>query len=154
MVSLGKGDDKFYPSVGYATPVGRFEAGTHGDFNGDAAVDLAYPTIYGVTVVTNDRADFQNLAGAVAFQVSAPATTSSGSVLPMTNGPRRRSAGERAAPNLPLPAQTRTQSVAGGSFLIPACMRPSFVASCGCRLKPGPTHALGSCSCHVPRSPA
>ena len=84
MVSLGKGDGTFYPSVNYATPTGRFEAGTHGDFNGDGAVDLVYPTTTGVTVVTNDNADLQNLAGAVTFQVSAPATTTSGSVLPMT----------------------------------------------------------------------
>lgn len=84
MVSLGKGDGTFYPSVGFATPSGRFEAGAHGDFNGDGAVDLAYPTATGVTVVTNDHADYQNLAGAVTFRVTAPATTTSGSVLPMT----------------------------------------------------------------------
>lgn len=84
MLSLGKGDGTFYPSVSYTTPAGRFEAGTHGDFNGDGAIDLAYPTASGVTVVTNDNADAQNLAGAVTFQVSAPATTTSGSVLPMT----------------------------------------------------------------------
>ena len=84
MVSLGKGDGTFYPSVNYATPAGRFEAGTHGDFNGDGAVDLAYPGSGGVTVVTNDHADYQNLAGAVTFRLSAPTTTTSGSVLPMT----------------------------------------------------------------------
>ncbi|QEL16754.1 beta strand repeat-containing protein [Limnoglobus roseus] len=84
MVSLGKGDGTFYPSVAFNTPAGRFEAGAHGDFNGDGAVDLAYPTISGVTVVANDHADYQNLAGAVTFQVTAPATTTSGSVLPMT----------------------------------------------------------------------
>ncbi len=84
MISHGKGDGTFYPSVSFATPSGRFEAGTHGDFNGDGAVDLAYPSTNGVTVVTNDHADFQNLAGAVTFRVNAPATTTSGSVLPMT----------------------------------------------------------------------
>lgn len=84
MVSHGKGDGTFYPSVNFATPSGRFEAGTHGDFNGDGAVDLAYPSTSGVTVVTNDNADYQNLAGAVTFVVNAPATTTSGSVLPMT----------------------------------------------------------------------
>lgn len=84
MVSHGKGDGTFYPSVNFATPSGRFEAGTHGDFNGDGAVDLAYPSTSGVTVVTNDNSDYQNLAGAVTFVVSAPATTTSGSVLPMT----------------------------------------------------------------------
>lgn len=84
MVSQGKGDGTFFPSVDFATPSGRFEAGTHGDFNGDGAVDLAYPTSTGITVVTNDHADFQNLAGAVTFRVNAPATTTSGSVLPMT----------------------------------------------------------------------
>lgn len=84
MVSLGKGDGTFFPSVTYSTPAGRFEAGTHGDFNGDGAVDLAYPGGGGVTIVTNDHADYQNLAGAVTFRVTAPATTTSGSVLPMT----------------------------------------------------------------------
>ena len=84
MVSHGKGDGTFFPSVEFATPAGRFEAGTHGDFNGDGAVDLAYPSSSGVTVVTNDNADAQNLAGAVTFRVTAPATTTSKSVLPMT----------------------------------------------------------------------
>ncbi len=84
MVSHGKGDGTFYPSVDFATPSGRFEAGTHGDFNGDGAVDLAYPSTNGVTVLSNDNADGQNLAGAVTFQVTAPATTTSRSVLPMT----------------------------------------------------------------------
>jgi FG-GAP-like repeat len=84
MVSNGKGDGTFYPSVEYATPTGRFEAGTHGDFNGDGAVDLAYPSASGVTVLSNDNADAQNLAGAVTFRVTAPATTTSKSVLPMT----------------------------------------------------------------------
>ena len=84
MLHLGKGDGTFYPEVTYSTPAGRFEAGTHGDFNGDGAVDFAYPSFGGVTVVTNDNADFQDLAGAVTFRVTAPATTTSGSVLPMT----------------------------------------------------------------------
>ncbi len=85
MVHLGKGDGTFYPEVVYQTPGGRAQMGAHGDFNGDGATDLAYPTFSGgVTVVTNDNADAQNLAGAVTFQVTAPATTTSGSVLPMT----------------------------------------------------------------------
>lgn len=84
MVSMGKGDGTFYPSVSYSTPNGRFEAGTHGDFNGDGAMDLAYPTSNGVVVVGNDNADYQNLAGAVTFRLTTPATTTSGSVLPMT----------------------------------------------------------------------
>ena len=84
MVSHGRGDGTFYPSVDFATPSGRFEAGTHGDFNGDGAVDLAYPSTNGVTVLSNDNADGQNLAGAVTFQLVAPATTTSRSVLPMT----------------------------------------------------------------------
>lgn len=83
MVSHGKGDGTFYPSVEYATPAGRFESGTHGDFNGDGGIDLAYPNATGVTVVANDNADAQNLAGAVTFRVTAPPTTTSGSVLPM-----------------------------------------------------------------------
>jgi hypothetical protein len=84
MVSMGKGDGTFYPSVQFPTPAGRFEAGTHGDFNGDGAIDLAYPSSSGVTVLANDNADYQNLAGAVTFRLNAPATTTSGSVLPMT----------------------------------------------------------------------
>ncbi|MFO0880995.1 MAG: VCBS repeat-containing protein [Gemmataceae bacterium] len=84
MVSLGKGDGSFYPSVSYQTPSGRWESGAHGDFNGDGAVDLVYPTASGITVVANDNADAQNLAGTVTFRVSAPATTTSKSVLPMT----------------------------------------------------------------------
>jgi hypothetical protein len=84
MISLGKGDGTFYPSVNFATPSGRFEAGTHGDFNGDGAVDLAYPTTGYVTVVGNANADIQNLAGAVSFVLSAPATSTSGSVLPLS----------------------------------------------------------------------
>ncbi|MBL8825447.1 MAG: VCBS repeat-containing protein [Planctomycetaceae bacterium] len=84
MVAHGKGDGTFYPPVNFPTPSGRFEAGTHGDFNGDGSIDLAYPSSNGVTVVANDNADNQDLAGAVTFQVVAPATTTSGSVLPMT----------------------------------------------------------------------
>ncbi|MCA9261987.1 MAG: VCBS repeat-containing protein, partial [Planctomycetales bacterium] len=84
MVSHGKGDGTFYPSINYSTPSGRFEAGTHGDFNGDGAIDLAYPSSGAITVVSNDNADVQNLAGAVTFVVDTPATTTSGSVLPMT----------------------------------------------------------------------
>jgi uncharacterized membrane protein YgcG len=84
MVHVGKGDGTFYAEQTFPTPAGRFEAGTHGDFNGDGAVDFAYPGGGGVTVVTNDHADAANLAGAVTFRVAAPATTTSGSVLPMT----------------------------------------------------------------------
>lgn len=35
------------PAVSYPTPAGRFEMGTHGDFNGDGAVDFAYPSASG-----------------------------------------------------------------------------------------------------------
>jgi hypothetical protein len=84
MVSLGKGDGTFYPSVTYGTTSGRFQAGTHGDFNGDGATDLAYPGLAGVTVVMNDNNNAAALAGAVGFRVSAPATTTSGSMLPMS----------------------------------------------------------------------
>ncbi len=85
MVHYGKGDGTFYPEVDFATSGGPFQRGTHGDFNGDGAVDLAYPSFTGgVTVVQNDNADLTNLAGAVRFQLAAPATTTSGSVLPMT----------------------------------------------------------------------
>src|SRR5581483_4520397 len=85
MVHLGKGDGTFYPEVTYAASGGWFYHGAKGDFNGDGAIDLAYPKLGGgVTVVANDGADAQNLAGAVTFHVTAPATTTSGSVLPMT----------------------------------------------------------------------
>src|SRR5581483_4823345 len=85
MVHLGKGDGTFYPELTYATPGGRWQAGAVGDFHGAGAIDLAYPTAAGgVTVVANDSLDFPNLAGAVTFRVTAPATTTSGSVLPMT----------------------------------------------------------------------
>jgi hypothetical protein len=84
MVHYGKGDGTFYPEVTYGAPAGRFEAGAHGDFNGDGAADLVFPGTSGLTVLTNDAADFQRLAGAVAFTLSSPATTTSGSVLPMT----------------------------------------------------------------------
>ena len=84
MISHGRGDGSFYPAVEFPTTTGRFESGSHGDFNGDGAVDLAYPSPSGVVVLTNDNADYQNLAGAVTFRVTAPTTTTSGSVLPMT----------------------------------------------------------------------
>jgi hypothetical protein len=84
MVSLGKGDGTFYPTANFSTPSGRFEAGTHGDFNGDGAVDFAYPSSAGVTVVMNADDDFANVAGAVTFHVDAPASSTSGSALPMT----------------------------------------------------------------------
>ncbi|MDB5306227.1 MAG: hypothetical protein JWO38_429 [Gemmataceae bacterium] len=85
MVHLGKGDGTFFPEVDYQTPGGRNQMGAAGDFNGDGATDLAYPNLTGgVTVLQNDNADAQNLAGAVTFRVTAPATTTSGSVLPMT----------------------------------------------------------------------
>ena len=58
MVHLGKGDGTFYPAVNFATPAGQFETGTqHGDFNGDGAIDLAYPSTAGVTVVMNANDD-------------------------------------------------------------------------------------------------
>jgi hypothetical protein len=85
MVHYGKGDGTFYPEVLYPTLGGQFEKGTQGDFNGDGATDLAYPNFNGgVTVVANDNRDVLDRAGAVAVGISAPATTTSGSVLPMT----------------------------------------------------------------------
>src|SRR5947209_9629873 len=64
MVHYGKGDGTFYPEVTYSASGGRFETGTHGDFNGDGAVDLAYPNFAGgVMVGTNHNADAQTLAG-------------------------------------------------------------------------------------------
>jgi len=53
LVHLGRGTARFYPEVTYQTTGGLFERGTHGDFNGDGAVDLAYPNLSGgVTVLT------------------------------------------------------------------------------------------------------
>lgn len=84
-VGYGKGDGTFYDSLNFATPAGRFESGSlHGDFNGDGAVDLAYVSTGAVTVVMNANDTAANLAGAVAFQVSMPSSTTSGSALPMT----------------------------------------------------------------------
>jgi FG-GAP-like repeat len=84
MVELGVGDGTFLPVVNYATPSGRFEMGTHGDFNGDGAIDFAYPSTGGVTVMMNANDTVTNLAGAVGFNVTTPASTTSGSLLPMT----------------------------------------------------------------------
>ena len=84
MVELGKGDGTFLPVVNFATPSGRFEMGTHGDFNGDGAIDFAYPSTGGVTVVMNANDTVTNLAGAVGFNVTTPASTTCGSLLPMT----------------------------------------------------------------------
>ena len=84
MVQLGNGDGTFLPAVDYSTPSGKFEMGTHGDFDGDGAVDFAYPSINGVTVMMNANDTSTNLAGAVGFNVTTPATTTSGSLLPMT----------------------------------------------------------------------
>lgn len=84
MVHYGKGDGTFHPEVTYSTPAGRFEAGTHGDFDNDGSVDFAYPSTNGVTVVMNAHDDVSNRAGAVSFRISAPASTTSGSSVPLT----------------------------------------------------------------------
>lgn len=84
-IGYGKGDGTFYASQNFATPIGQFEKGSqHGDFNGDGAIDLAYVSSAGVTVVMNANDSVTNLAGAVGFNVTAPSTTTSGSALPMT----------------------------------------------------------------------
>ncbi len=84
MVELGKGDGTFFPVTTYATPSGRFEMGGVGDLNGDGAADLLYPSSAGLTVMMNANNDQAALAGAVGFQVSAPASTTAGAPLPMT----------------------------------------------------------------------
>src|SRR4029078_4926896 len=56
----------------------------HGDFNGDGAIDLAYVSGAGVTVVMNANDSKANLGGAVRSNVPTPASTTSGSALPMT----------------------------------------------------------------------
>jgi hypothetical protein len=84
MVSLGKGDGTFYSSVNYSTPAGRFESGSVGDFDGDGATDFAYASTGGVTVMMNANDDVANVAGATTFQVSTPASSTSGSAVPMT----------------------------------------------------------------------
>jgi autotransporter-associated beta strand protein len=84
-IEYGKGDGTFYTAVNFATPPGQFEKGSqHGDFNGDGAIDLTYVSSAGVTVVMNANDSAANLAGAVGFMVTTPASTTSGSALPMT----------------------------------------------------------------------
>lgn len=84
-VEYGKGDGTFFSALNFATPAGQFEKGSqHGDFNGDGAIDLAYVSSAGVTVVMNANDTVANQAGAVGFQVNVPASTTSGSALPMT----------------------------------------------------------------------
>jgi hypothetical protein len=84
-VEYGKGDGTFFAAQNFATPMGQFERGSqHGDFNGDGAIDLAYVSGAGVTVVMNANDSAANLAGAVGFHVTMPASTTSGSALPMT----------------------------------------------------------------------
>jgi hypothetical protein len=84
-IEYGRGDGTFFSAQNFATPMGQFEKGSqHGDFNGDGALDLAYVSSAGVTVVVNANDSASNLAGAVGFQVSTPASTTSGSAMPMT----------------------------------------------------------------------
>jgi hypothetical protein len=84
-IEYGKGDGTFFQAQDFATPVGQFEKGSqHGDFNGDGAIDLAYVSNGGVTVVMNANDSASNLAGAVGFHITAPASTASGSAMPMT----------------------------------------------------------------------
>ncbi len=84
MVEYGKGDGSFYPLVAYSVPAGRFEMGSSGDLDGDGAVDFAYPSTSGVTVVRNAHDDASNVAGAVSFQVALPASATAGAAVPMT----------------------------------------------------------------------
>jgi hypothetical protein len=84
MIHYGKGDGTFLPEVTLSTPVGRFENGAHGDFNGDGAVDFAYASTSGVTVVMNANDTVTNLAGATGFTINALPTTSSGDSVPLT----------------------------------------------------------------------
>ena len=86
LVDLGKGDSTFYPSVSYSAPSGRGEIGGIGDLNGDGAPDLVYSNLSGITVLMNANDDRANLAGAVGFNVSLPASTTAGSSIPMTVG--------------------------------------------------------------------
>ncbi|MFO0900719.1 MAG: VCBS repeat-containing protein [Pirellulales bacterium] len=84
MIHHGNGDGTFLAEEMYSVPSGRFEAGTHGDFNDDGAIDFAYPSPSGVTVVMNANDSVANLAGATGFAVRAPAAITSGSALPLT----------------------------------------------------------------------
>lgn len=84
-IEYGRGDGTFFSAQNFATPMGQFEKGSqHGDFNGDGALDLAYVSSAGVTVVLNANDSVSNLAGAVGFKVWMPASTTSGSAMPMT----------------------------------------------------------------------
>lgn len=84
-IEYGKGDGTFFSSQNFATPIGQFEKGSqHGDFNGDGAIDLAYVSSAGVTVVMNANDSAANLAGAVSFKLTAAPSITSGSALPMT----------------------------------------------------------------------
>ena len=84
-IEYGKGDGTFFAAQNFATPAGQFEHGSqHGDFNGDGAVDLAYVSSGGVTVVMNANDSVSNLAGAVGFKFTTPAATTAGSAMPMT----------------------------------------------------------------------
>lgn len=84
MVQYGKGNGSFYPLVSYSVPTGRFEMGSSGDIDGDGAVDFAYPSTSGVTIVRNANDDVTNVAGAVSFQVDVPASATAGAGVPMT----------------------------------------------------------------------
>ena len=84
-VQLGRGDGTFYPEVTYALSTAPNGPETEGDFNGDGHPDLAGPTNTGtVSVVLNAADDVTNLAGAVGFTLSVPATTSEGVAIPAT----------------------------------------------------------------------
>ncbi len=84
-VEYGKGDGTFFQSQNFTTPFGQFERGSqHGDFNGDGAIDLAYISNAGLTVVMNANDTAATLAGAVTFKVTTPASTTSGAAMPMT----------------------------------------------------------------------
>jgi hypothetical protein len=84
LVEFGKGDSTFYPPVSYAAPIGKGEIGTVGDVNGDGTPDLVYAGGSGLTVMTNANDDRANLAGAVSFNISLPATTTFGASMSLT----------------------------------------------------------------------
>jgi hypothetical protein len=81
-VELGRGDGSFYAATTYTGFSGGSLAA--GDFNGDGALDVVTTTSGNAVVMTNAANDTALLGGAVALQVSAPATVTAGAPFAVT----------------------------------------------------------------------